>query len=93
MQKGRVFPSCSQLGALWHDLLTTDWYTSLASCQPDVFCLHASWLQITFVGIYGGSKGAAFERQELAKLGKLFEAREVISDINDTFIKSMACCL
>jgi len=50
-------------------------------------------VQVIFVGVYGGSKGAAFERNELAKLGKMFEARQAITDINDLFLRSLACCI
>uniref|UniRef100_A0A7S3VU38 Uncharacterized protein n=1 Tax=Dunaliella tertiolecta TaxID=3047 RepID=A0A7S3VU38_DUNTE len=49
--------------------------------------------KVTFVGIYGGKEGAASERRELAKLGKIFDSRQEITDINDVFIKSVACCL
>ncbi|KAF5830139.1 hypothetical protein DUNSADRAFT_14957 [Dunaliella salina] len=49
--------------------------------------------KVTFVGIYGGREGAASERRELAKLGKIFDSRQEITEINELFIKSVACCL
>ena len=50
-------------------------------------------LQVTFIGIYGGRDGAQRERRELAKLGRLFENRQAITELNDLFVSSTACCM